>query len=49
MLRYFEDLSYDQIASTMGVSSGTAKAQVSVGLQRMRTMMDEHERRGPNS
>ena len=28
VLRYFEDLSYDQIASTMGVSSGSAKAQV---------------------
>jgi len=43
VLRYFEDLSYDQIASTMGVSSGTAKAQVAVGLQRMRSMMDEDE------
>jgi DNA-directed RNA polymerase specialized sigma24 family protein len=41
VLRYFEDLSYDQIASTMGVSSGTAKAQVAVGLQRMRSMMDD--------
>jgi RNA polymerase sigma factor (sigma-70 family) len=39
VLRYFEDLSYDQIASTMGVTSGTAKAQVSVGLQRLRTLM----------
>lgn len=43
VLRYFEDLSYDQIASTMGVTSGTAKAQVSVGLQRMRTLMGEGE------
>jgi RNA polymerase sigma factor (sigma-70 family) len=41
VLRYFEDLSYDQIASTMGVSSGTAKAQVSVGLQRMRSLMGD--------
>jgi RNA polymerase sigma factor (sigma-70 family) len=41
VLRYFEDLSYDQIASTMGVTSGTAKAQVSVGLQRMRDMMGD--------
>ena len=40
VLRYFEDLSYDQIASTMGVSSGSAKAQVSVGLAHMRSMMD---------
>ena len=43
VLRYFEDLSYDQIASTMGVTSGTAKAQVSVGLQRMRTLMGDGE------
>ena len=41
VLRYFEDLSYDQIASTMGVTSGAAKAQVSVGLQRMRTLMGD--------
>jgi RNA polymerase sigma factor (sigma-70 family) len=41
VLRYFEDLSYDQIASTMGVSSGAAKAEVSVGLQRMRDLMAE--------
>ena len=39
MLRYFEHLSYDQIASTMGVTSGTAKAEVSGGLQRMRDLM----------
>ena len=43
MLRYFEDLSYDQIAATMGVSTGDAKAEVSVGLQRMRTLMGEEE------
>jgi RNA polymerase sigma factor (sigma-70 family) len=41
VLRYFEDLSYDQIASTMGVPVGTAKAEVSSGLQRMRTLMGE--------
>jgi RNA polymerase sigma factor (sigma-70 family) len=41
VLRYFEDLSYDQIGSTMGVSPGAAKAEVSVGLQRMRDMMAE--------
>jgi RNA polymerase sigma factor (sigma-70 family) len=41
VLRYFEDLSYDQIASTMGVSPGAAKAEVSVGLQRMRDLMAE--------
>jgi RNA polymerase sigma factor (sigma-70 family) len=41
VLRYFEDLSYDQIASTMGVTAGAAKAEVSVGLQRMRDLMAE--------
>lgn len=45
VLRYFEDLSYDQIAATMGVPTGTAKAQVAVGLQRLRTLMGE---RGPS-
>jgi len=39
VLRYFEDLSYDQIASTMGMTSGTAKAEVSVGLQHLRDLM----------
>ena len=39
VLRYYEDLSYEQIASTMEVSVGTAKAQVSVGLQKMRELM----------
>jgi RNA polymerase sigma factor (sigma-70 family) len=43
VLRYFEDLSYDQIASTMGVSPGAAKAEVSVGLQRMRDLMAEEQ------
>ena len=43
VLRYFEDLSYDQIAATMGVTTGTAKAQVSVGLQRMRDLMGEEQ------
>jgi RNA polymerase sigma factor (sigma-70 family) len=41
VLRYFEDLSYDQIAATMGVEPGTAKADVAVGLQRMRSLMGE--------
>jgi RNA polymerase sigma factor (sigma-70 family) len=39
VLRYYEDLSYEQIAETMAVSVGTAKAQVSTGLQRLRELM----------
>jgi RNA polymerase sigma factor (sigma-70 family) len=42
VLRYYEDLSYEQIAQAMEVSVGTAKAQVSVGLQRLRTLLGEH-------
>jgi RNA polymerase sigma factor (sigma-70 family) len=41
VLRYYEDLPYEQIAETMGVSVGTAKAQVSVGLQRLREIMQQ--------
>jgi RNA polymerase sigma factor (sigma-70 family) len=41
VLRYFEDLSYEQIASTMGLTAGAAKAEVSVGLRRMRDLMGE--------
>lgn len=39
VLRYYEDLTYEQIASTMDVSVGTAKAQVSVGLRKMRALL----------
>ena len=45
VLRYYEDLSYEQIAKTMDVSVGTAKAQVSVGLQRLRTLLEERARK----
>ena len=44
VLRFYEDLSYEQIAQTMEVSVGTAKAQVSVGLQRLRALLDEQAR-----
>jgi RNA polymerase sigma factor (sigma-70 family) len=40
VLRYYEDLPYEQIAATMDVTVGTAKAQVSTGLQRLRELMD---------
>ena len=36
VLRYYEDLSYEQIAQAMDVSVGTVKAQISMGLRRMR-------------
>jgi RNA polymerase sigma factor (sigma-70 family) len=43
VLRYYEDLSYEQIAEAMSVTVGTAKAQVSVGLQRLRELMKSGE------
>lgn len=39
VLRFYEDMPYDRIASTVGVSVGTAKSQVSLGLARMRELM----------
>jgi RNA polymerase sigma-70 factor (sigma-E family) len=45
VLRYYEDLSYEQIAEAMDVSVGTAKAQVSVGLRRLREMWTEGDER----
>lgn len=39
VLRFYEDLSYDQIATELDVTVGTVKAQVSTGLHRLRTLM----------
>lgn len=36
VLRYFEDLSEDQIAATLGVRAGTVKSQASKALRRLR-------------
>ena len=43
VLRYYEDLSYEQIAEAMDVTVGTAKSHVSVGLQRLRELMVQDE------
>jgi RNA polymerase sigma-70 factor (sigma-E family) len=43
VLRYYEDLPYEQIAEAMDVSVGTVKAQVSMGLRRMRELWRETE------
>lgn len=40
VLRYYEDLSYEQIAELMGVTTGTVKAQVWGGLRRLRELME---------
>lgn len=38
VLRYWDDLSYEEIASTMRCSVGTVKSQVSRGLARLRQL-----------
>jgi len=45
VLRFYENLPYDQIASELGVSVGTVKAQVSTGLLRLRIT----RQRGPRA
>jgi RNA polymerase sigma factor (sigma-70 family) len=41
VLRFYEDLPYEQIAAVLEVTVGTVKAQVSTGLQRLRSMMED--------
>ena len=36
VLRYYEDLSEQQIAETLGVTTGTVKSQAHAGLRRLR-------------
>jgi RNA polymerase sigma-70 factor (sigma-E family) len=40
VLRYFEDLSEQDIAGTLGCSVGTVKSQASRGLERLRAQLD---------
>lgn len=40
VLRFYEDLSYEQMANALEVTVGTVKAQVSTGLQKLRSMME---------
>jgi RNA polymerase sigma factor (sigma-70 family) len=39
VLRYYEDLSYDEIADLMGISIGAVKAHVFAALQQLRTRL----------
>ena len=41
VLRYWLDLPFEQIAETMGVTTGTAKSQVSRGLAALARALDE--------
>jgi RNA polymerase sigma factor (sigma-70 family) len=43
VLRYYEDLPYEQIATTMNVSVGTVKSEVSTGLRRLRELVNRDE------
>ena len=43
VLRFYEDLSYEQIATELAVSVGTVKAQVSTGLQRLRSILGDQD------
>jgi len=40
VLRFYEDLSYEQIAAALDVSVGTVKSQVSTGLVRLRKLLE---------
>jgi RNA polymerase sigma-70 factor (sigma-E family) len=39
VLRYWEDLSVDDVAATLGLSTGTVKSQSARGLARLRTLL----------
>jgi RNA polymerase sigma factor (sigma-70 family) len=40
VLRFYEDMSYEQIAIALDVAIGTAKSHVALGVQRLREMME---------
>ena len=43
VLRYYSDLSYDEIATALDVPLGTVKSRINHGLKAMRSMMKDRE------
>jgi RNA polymerase sigma factor (sigma-70 family) len=43
VLRYWLDLPFEQVAESMGVATGTARSQVSRGLQTLAIALDEED------
>jgi len=43
VLRYWLDLPFEQVAESMGVATGTARSQVSRGLQALAIALDEED------
>ena len=43
VLRYWLDLSYEQVAEAMGIALGTVKSQVSRGLEALAAALDEED------
>ena len=46
VLRYFEDLSEADIAAALGIPPGTVKSTLSRALDRVRTLMRDHDEQG---
>jgi DNA-directed RNA polymerase specialized sigma24 family protein len=46
VLRYYEDLSEQQIADVLGCRPGTVKSQAAAALGTLRTRLDDHTRAG---
>ncbi len=44
VLRYYDDLSLDQIAELLGIDVGTVKSQLSRALEQLRTTLEGQER-----
>jgi RNA polymerase sigma-70 factor (ECF subfamily) len=44
VLRYFNDLSYEEIASTVGIPLGTVKSRINQGLKLLRGQLDAQQK-----